>query len=208
MGDVEELGRAEQFRRLPFVASELGDTVFDGVAVFGVLVLDDGDRNAIDDEHNIGPVAPTCGGLKLPFPGDMKEVLGWGFEVDDLDVSVALLGLVVPLPLAAQPGKHLTVAFNRRPDRLQALNDLTSGVGGHPRIELFEPSFKFFAKEHAFHAASLLAGIVGRDRGPADLGRVVDHRKLDSVRFGYVDCVILLDIELPPCPEHPVESRG
>ena len=48
--DVEELRRADQLRRLDLVAAQLLDAALDGVAVLRVLVLDDADRHAVDDE--------------------------------------------------------------------------------------------------------------------------------------------------------------
>ena len=55
--DVEELRRSHQFRRLLLVASQLGDAPLDGVGVFGVLMLDDGDWHAVDDKHHVCAVA-------------------------------------------------------------------------------------------------------------------------------------------------------
>ena len=78
MGDVEELRRADQLRRLHFVAAKLRDAALDGAAVLRVLVLDDADRHAVDDEHHVGPVALARRWLQLPFPGDVKGVVALG----------------------------------------------------------------------------------------------------------------------------------
>jgi len=56
MRDVEELRRTNQLGRLLLVALELGHTPIYCAAVLGILVLDDADGNAIDDEHHIRSV--------------------------------------------------------------------------------------------------------------------------------------------------------
>ena len=114
MGNVEELRRPHQFRRFLFVASQLGDAPLDGVGVFWVLMLDDGDWHAIDDEHHVGAVALAGWWLELPFPSDVEDVVAGRIEVDELDGAGSLFGLVVPLPLSAQPSEHFAVALNRR----------------------------------------------------------------------------------------------
>ncbi len=101
MRDVEKLRRADQLGRLLLIALELRHAPIDGAAVLGVLVLDDADGNAIDDEHHVRPVAFARRRLQLPFPRDVKDVLAQTLEIDELNVAVALFALVVPLPLAA-----------------------------------------------------------------------------------------------------------
>ena len=117
--DVEHLRRADQFRRLDLVSAKLFDAALDGVAVFRVLVLDDADRHAVDAEHHVRPVALAGGRLQRPFPGDVKDVRVGVLEVDELDAAMALLGLVVPAALAAQPQQHFAVAVDRRRDRVE-----------------------------------------------------------------------------------------
>ena len=74
VGDVEQLGCPDQLRRFLLVSLELGNAAVDRRTVGGVLVLDDADGNAIDDEHHIRPVALARRRLQFPFPGDVKDV--------------------------------------------------------------------------------------------------------------------------------------
>ncbi len=65
---------------------------------------------------------------------DVQAVGGGALEVHKPDAPVALLGLVVHLPLAAQPGEHLAVAFDGGRDRLEPLDDLAYGNLAHPGV--------------------------------------------------------------------------
>ena len=134
--DVEELRRADQLRRLDLVAAQLLDAALDGVAVLGVLVLDDADRHAVDDEHHVGAVALAGGRLELPLPCDVKDVGVGMLEIDQLDAAVTLLVLVVPLPLATQPR-----SISRLPSMVGGMASSVSMMErmasvGQPRIEL------------------------------------------------------------------------
>ena len=157
----------------------------DGVAVLRVLVLDDADRNAVDDEHDVGAVALASGRLERPFPRDVKGVgarhcsksmswtARWRFSLSSYQ-----------LPLAAQPREHLSIAFDRRRDRVEGLDDRADSVGGQPRVELGKLGLKLVAQQHAGLAAALLLGDLRRDRRPADFGGVLHHRELDGAGFG------------------------
>jgi type I restriction enzyme, S subunit len=68
----------------------------------------------------------------------VEDVLSWRVKIDDLDAPVALFGLVVPLPLAAQPGEHFAITFDSGWDRFQLLDHLPDRICRHPRIELGE----------------------------------------------------------------------
>ena len=118
MGHVEELRRAQEFRCLQLVAPELRDATFDGVDVCWILVLDDGYRDAVDNEHHVGLVGLAGGRPQPPFPRDVQDVGPWLLVVDETDGPLTRLGLVVPLPLAPQPGEHLAIALDRRRQRL------------------------------------------------------------------------------------------
>ena len=74
MGHVEELRRAHQLGRLDLVAAQLRDTPLDGVGVRWVLMLDDGDRHAVDDEHHVGAVALAGRRLEPPLPSHVQDV--------------------------------------------------------------------------------------------------------------------------------------
>ena len=154
MGDVEQLGGGDQLGRFLLVAPQLGDAPLDGVAVRRVFVLDDGDRHAVGDEHNVCPVALARRGLGRPLPGDVQGVGARCVEVDEPDGAVALLGFVIPLPLAAQPNEHVAVAFNCWRQRLQSLNRGADSVIGHPGIEPAERRLEFAAKQHAARASA------------------------------------------------------
>ena len=74
MGHVEELRRAHQLGRLLLVTAQLRDTGLDGVGVGWVLVLDDGDRYAVDHEHHVGTVGLAGGRLEPPFPSHVQNI--------------------------------------------------------------------------------------------------------------------------------------
>ena len=135
VGHVEELRRAHEFGGLLLVAPKLGDAAVDGIGVRRVLVLDDGDRHPVDEEHHIRPVALAGGGLELPLPSDMKDVGVRRLEVDETDLTVTLLGLVVPLPLATEPREHLAVALDRRRECIEPLDGRADDVLRHPGVE-------------------------------------------------------------------------
>ena len=142
MGDVEELRQSHQFWRLLLIAPQLGEAPLDSVTVLGVFMLDDSYRQAVDHEHHVRAVALARRRFELPFPGDVKDVRPRTLKVDQPHMTVTLLGLVVPLPLPAQPGKHLAVAFNGRRERFELFDDCTDGAARHPGIELAERSFQ------------------------------------------------------------------
>ena len=96
VGDVEELRRADQFRRLDLVAAQLLDAALDRIAILGVLVLDDADRNAVDEEHHVGAIALAGGRLQRPFPRDVKDVASVCSKSISCDAAMALFVLVVP----------------------------------------------------------------------------------------------------------------
>jgi hypothetical protein len=175
---LKSCGSAEQLGGFLFVTPELRDAPLDSAAVFRVLVLDDAHRHPVDDEYHIRPVALARRRLQLPFPGDVKRVVGWRLEIDQLDVAVTLLGFVVPLPFAAQPRQHFAVALDRRRDRLQFLDELADRIGRQPRIEPREHGFQLVAEQHACLAAALLLGDLGRDRSPTDRSGMRHHREL------------------------------
>lgn len=184
MRDVENLRRADQFRRFEFVAAELLDSALDGVAVLRVLVLDDAHRHAVDDEHDVGPIALARGRLQRPFPRDVKDVGLHILEVDELYVPMAFVRLVVPAVLTAQPCQHLAVAFDGRRDRVERLDDRARRVGREPRVEFQQLRFEFVAQQHAGLAAALLLGDLRCERRPADLGGVLHHRELHGPGLG------------------------
>ena len=153
MGDVEQLGRGDQLGRLLLVAPQLGDAPLDGVAVRRVFVLDDGDRHAVGDEHDVCPVTLARRGLGRPLPGDVQGVGARCVEVDEPDGAVALFGFVIHLPLAAQPGEHVAVALDGGRQRLQPLNRGADGVIAHPGVETAERRLQLAAKQHAARGA-------------------------------------------------------
>ncbi len=104
-------------------------------------------------------------------------------EVDQLNAAMALLGLVVPAALAAQPHQHFAVALDRRRDRVERLDDRAQRVGRKPRVELRQLRFEFVAQQHARFAAALLLGDFRGERRPADFGGVLHHRELDGAGF-------------------------
>ena len=184
VGDVEQLGGSDQFGRLLFVAPQLRDAPLDGVAVRRVLVFDDGDRHAVDDEHHVRATALAGRGLGRPFPGDVQNVVVRCVKIDQPDGAVALFGVVMHLPLAAQPGEHVSVALNRWRQRLQPLDGGADSVIRHPDIEPAQRRLQFAAKQHAARAAAQGQRLLRRQRRPADLRGVAHHRKLGGARFG------------------------
>ena len=101
MSYVEELSCAQKLGGLDFVAAQLSNAPFDTVGVHRVLVLDNGDRHAVHYEHHVGAVAFAGRWLEPPLPCHVQDV-GAGFvEIDKRDLSMTLLVLVIPLPLAS-----------------------------------------------------------------------------------------------------------
>ena len=86
-------------------------------------------------KHDVGPVALARGRLQGPFPGDVKRVGVRIAEIDQPNRAMALLVFIVPGVFPAQPGEHFPVAFDRRRNGLQRLDDRADGVGFQPRIE-------------------------------------------------------------------------
>src|SRR6185369_7413393 len=101
--DVEELRSTDELRFLGLVTPELFHATLNGVAILGILVLDDADGDAVDDEHDVGAVALARRRFQLPLPGDMKFVLVGRLEINEANATVALFGVVVPLSFAAKP---------------------------------------------------------------------------------------------------------
>ena len=187
MGDVEELDRAHQLGRLLLITPQLGEALLDGIRVRGVLVFDDGHRHAVDHEHHVRTVTLARRWFELPFPGHVQEVRCRSLKIDDLDGPVTLLGLVVPLPLPAQPGKHLAVALNGRRECFESLDDGADGAACHPGIEPVQGSFEFTLKQQPCFTASLLPCILWRDRRPANFLGVTHHRELHGAGFSDVE---------------------
>ena len=187
MGDVEELGRTHQLGRLLLIASQLSETLLDGVRVLRILVFDYGHRDAVDHEHHVRTVALSRRRLELPFPGDVKEVGPRGLKIDDLDGPVTLLGLVVPLPFPAQPGKHLAIALNGRRECFESFDDSADDAAPHPGVEPAEGFFEVAVKQQTGFASSQSEGFLRRDRRPADSRSVTNHRELHGAGFGDVE---------------------
>ena len=185
MGHVEELRRADEFGRLDLVAAQLRDAALDRVAVLGILVLDDGDRHAVDEEHHVRPATLARRRLEFPLPGDVQGVGAGRVEIHDADAPMPLLPVVVPLPLTAQPCEHVAIALDGRRQRLQPLDDLTNRLGAHPWVEGIERRTEIVAEQHSGLAAPLRRGVLGRNGSPADLRRMGHHGKLD--RRGFAD---------------------
>ena len=95
MGDVEYLGHHHQLGGLEFVATELGDGARQGIALVGILVLDDRDRDAVDEEDDVGAVAFAAGRSGSPLIGDVETVVLGMREVDDRHVAMAFFTIVV-----------------------------------------------------------------------------------------------------------------
>ena len=186
VGDVEELRQSHQFRRFLLIAPQLGEAPLDGVTVLGVFMLDDGYRQAVDHEHHVRTVALARRRFELPFPGDVKEVGPRTLKIDDLDGPLTLLGLVVPLPLPAQPGKHLSVALNGWRERFESFDDGAEGAARHPGVEPAQGAFEFALKQQPGFAATLLPCSLRRDRRPANSLRVTNHRELHRAGFSNV----------------------
>ena len=87
---LKSCGDADQLRRLDLVAAELLDGALDGVAVLRVLVLDDADRHAVDEKHQVGAVALARRRLERPLPGDVKGVGVGVLEVDLMKPTIRL----------------------------------------------------------------------------------------------------------------------
>ena len=175
---------AQQFRRLHLVAPQLRDSPINGIGIRRVLVLNDGDRHAVDDEHHVRTVPFSGRRLDFPFPRDVEGIDARPVKVNEPDGSVTILCLVVPLPLPTQPGKELPIPFNRRRECFKSLNGGADGVFRHPGIELTKLRLKFVAEQHPGLTAALLhRGLRGECR-PPDLRGVADHRKLNKGSLG------------------------
>ena len=122
MGQVEDLGRRQHLRRLAVVAADLGEALVDAVALPRALRLDDRDRDAVDQEHDVGPVRPLAVRVR-PLVGDLEDVVGGVVEVDDRDVALAPLALHVDGPL---PRSHAsTSAFPSMVVRTPSIRPIT-----------------------------------------------------------------------------------
>ena len=157
----------------------------EGVAILRVLVFDDHHRNAIDEEHHVGPVALARRRLDLPFPGHLEVILRDVLEVDDHHRPMAFLGLVVPLALAPQPGQQFTVALDGGRQRVQRLDDRTRRIRRQPGIELHDLLLQHATKQAGGLVTPQVHGLDGREWGPADLGGMIHHRELN--RAGFAD---------------------
>ena len=153
--DVEELHRPQQFGRFRLVASHLHDALFDGVAVRGILVLDDGGRHAVDDEHHVRTVPFAGRGRERPLPGDVQRVGARRVEIDQPDGPLPAFGLVIPLPFTAQPGEHLAVAFDRRRQRLDPFDRGAHGLVAQPRVASMQRRFHLVVEQHPGLAPTL-----------------------------------------------------
>src|SRR5581483_8871686 len=70
---IVQLRLSQELWRLHLVTPELGHGFGKSVAVLRVLVLDDGDRDAVDDEHDVRTVPLRPGRrLDLPLPRDVQ----------------------------------------------------------------------------------------------------------------------------------------
>ena len=187
MSHVEQLSRTQQLRSLYLIAAQLRYAPLYGIGVCRVLMLDDGHRHAVDHEHHVGAVALAGWRSEPPLPGHMQNVGRRVVEVYEPDLPVSLLGLVVPLPLAPQPGQHLAVALDGRRERLEVLKHRADGVVRQPGVEPAERALDLASKQQPGLAASQDQGILRRHGRPPDLRRVADHRELDRACFGYVD---------------------
>ena len=193
--DIEELRRGYQLRGLDLVASQLRDGPLDGIGILGVLVLHDGNRHTVDHEHHIRPVTLAGRRLQLPLPGNVIDVGARRLEIDEPDATMTLLGLVVPLPFAVQPGEHLAVALDGRWDRFDPLDDGADGGVRHPEIEPPKRSFELTSEHHPGLATALVHRDFRRERNPADLRRVANHGELH--RGGLANLEIGHDAPLP-----------
>ena len=135
VGDVEELRRGQQLRRLRLVAPQLRHPALDGAGGGRVLVLDDRRRHAVDHEHHVGAVALARRRLEPPLIGDVQGVGARRLEVDQPYRPVPPLGVVVRLPLPAQPRQHFAVAIDRRRQRFDPLHHRARRVAAHPGVE-------------------------------------------------------------------------
>ena len=135
MGDVEDLRRCQQLRCLGFVPPQLRDPALDRAGVLRIPVLDDRHGHAVHHEHHVRAVPLASRRLEPPLPRDVQGVGARCLEVDRADVPVTCLCLVIPLPLPAQPGEHVTIAFDGGRDRFDRLHRRADGILGHPRIE-------------------------------------------------------------------------
>ena len=159
MGHVEELGCPQQLRRLQLIAAQLRKAPLYGVGVRGVLVFNDGDGHAVDREHDVGAIALAGRRLEPPLPRDVQDVGPGRVEVYEPDLPVALIGLVVPLPLAAQPCQHLAVALNGGGKRLKVLDHRPDGILRHPWVEAAQGLFQHAGKQKPGLSASHGEGV-------------------------------------------------
>ena len=186
---VEKLRGAQQFRRLHLVAPQLRDASINGIGIRRVLVLNDSDRHAVDDEHHVRTVPLSGLRLDFPFPRDVEGIDVRRVEVNESDGAVTILSLVVPLPLPAQPSEDLPIALNRRRECFESFDGGADGVVRHPRIELTKLRLKFAAEQRPCFTAALLYRGLRRECRPPDLHGVANHRKLDGTGLGYFEVI-------------------
>src|SRR6266511_4007081 len=129
VGDVEHLGHHHQLRRVDFVAAQLGDGAGQGIAFVGILVLDDGDRDAVNKEDDVGAVAFAAGSPRSPLIGDVEAIVLRVLVVDHRNVAVPLFSLVEHRALIAQPFEDLAITLDARADPLHSADNGLDVVG-------------------------------------------------------------------------------
>src|SRR5579884_2150948 len=181
VSDVKELRSAKQLRGLQLVATELLDRPIESAAVLRILVLDDGDREPVNEEHDVGAVSLPRQRLDLPLPCHGELVISRVVEIDNRDGAMALLDLVVPLAFATDPRQDVAVALYRGRQRFDRVHDGASLAFRKPGVELQDLRFQVVPEDHVRPALASSFSYLGRNGSPADLGDVLDHRELNGV---------------------------
>ena len=180
VGHIEQLRGGQEFRRLLFVAPQLGQRLLDCVPILRVLVLHDGHRDAVHQEHQICPTRGSSRRPHRPFPTHPQGVLRRAVEVHQLHCPVAFVALVVPRPLPPEPAQHLPVPLDRGRQRLQSLDHRAQSVLPQPRVEPPERVLEFVPEDRPRLAAPFRQRCLRRERRPPDLLSMPDHRELDG----------------------------
>ncbi len=183
--DLENLAGREQLRRLVVVAADLLDAFLQTVGLGGLLGFGHGHGQAVDEEYHVRPVA-VDGAALHPFVGDVEEVLVGVVEVDEADVTLAVLIGDEDRLLAAHPRKGVSVAFNGGAEQVEPTDDLGGPVAVKDAgVEADELSGQVVAEEQPAVAAAPGQGVGGRDVLPADLAGVLEHGILHFGAFAH-----------------------
>jgi len=183
-GQPEKLGKRNQLWPLDVVSPDLVQRLVDPVPFGCRLGLDDQDRQAIDQEHDVRPSLGWGAVGEGVFLGHVKGVGRGIIRVDHPHVALPPLTLHEHRLHPAQilPGLEVPVDGGR-----QARDGAHHGLGAllvhHLGIELLELAGEHVVEHQPGVAVAQTKRLLARQIGPAGVLRVADEGVLDSDAF-------------------------